>query len=372
MPYTENKLPEYPLRRDMWDKIAEDERPIAVYGMGNGADKLFCRLEKYGKVPSEVFASDGFVRGHSYRGYQVLSLSDVKEKYGNFIILLSFASNRAEVIEMIEKIDRENSLLIPDMPVAGEEYFDKDFYNAHYTEICEAYNSLSDEASKNAFASIINYKLFGELKYLLGCFSDTSDIYSLLKDNIETAVDAGAYNGDTVRELLGYRTGVKKIFAIEPDRRNYKKLSKYVDLTDISVDIVPINAAVYSEDGDGCFSGSGNRNSSISSTVSYEHKNEQVNLIKIDSLADCRIDYIKYDVEGAEREALIGSRKTIEKYRPDLLISAYHRSEDVFSLVNYVKKNYPFYSLYMRRTLCFPAWEIALVAVCENDVANRI
>ena len=180
MPYLENKLPEYPLLCDMWDKIASDSRPIAVYGMGNGADKLFLRLEKYGKAPDAVFASDGFVRGHSFRGYEVVSFSDVKKKFDDFIILLSFASNRSEVIEMIKKIDKENTLFIPDMPVAGEEYFDKDFYNAHYSEICEAYNALCDETSKNAFASIINYKLFGELKYLLGCCSDTSDIYSLL------------------------------------------------------------------------------------------------------------------------------------------------------------------------------------------------
>ena len=185
-----------------------------------------------------------------------------------------------------------------------------------------------------------------------------------------TSVDAGAYNGDTVRELIDYRPGIKKIYAIEPDRRNYKKLSKYVSESDLTVEVVPINAAVYSSDGDGCFTGSGNRNSSISSTASHEHKEESVSLVKIDSVADCEIDYVKYDVEGAELEAIIGSRETIEKYRPDLLISAYHRSEDVFSLVNYIKANYPFYSLYMRRTLCFPAWEIALIAVCENSVAN--
>ena len=40
------KLPEYPCREDMWDSLAKESRPIVVYGMGNGADKLFRRLEK--------------------------------------------------------------------------------------------------------------------------------------------------------------------------------------------------------------------------------------------------------------------------------------------------------------------------------------
>ena len=63
MGYTRYDLPPYPVMEDMWDRIAADTRPIAVYGMGNGADKLFERLGKYGVSVSDVFASDGFVRG---------------------------------------------------------------------------------------------------------------------------------------------------------------------------------------------------------------------------------------------------------------------------------------------------------------------
>ena len=366
MPYIENKLPEYPYTLDMWDKIAAETRPIAIYGMGNGADKLFERLEKYGKRPDAVFASDGFVRGHSFRGYKVVSLSEVAEAYGDFLILLSFASGREEVIEMITEINGRFDMLVPDMPVAGEAYFDKDFYNSNYRKIKKAYDSLADGDSRSAFASLINYKLTGRLEYLLGCYSDTDSLYSLLGDKIEVAVDAGAYNGDTVRELIRYRPGVKKIYAIEPDSRNYKKLRKYVDEGAPECDVVPINAAVYSEDAQGSFSGSGNRNSSISSTTSYQNRAENISLVRIDGIADERIDYIKYDVEGAELDALIGSSGAIEKFHPDLLVSVYHRSEDIFEIVNYISQKYPFYSLFIRRTLCFPAWEIALIAVADR------
>ena len=129
---------------------------------------------------------------------------------------------------------------------------------------------------------------------------------------------------------------------------------------------MPINSAVYSEDAQGSFSGSGNRNSSISSTTSYQNRAENISLVRIDGIADERIDYIKYDVEGAELDALIGSNGAIEKFHPDLLVSVYHRSEDIFEIVNYISQKYPFYSLFIRRTLCFPAWEIALIAVADR------
>jgi len=96
----EYSLPEYPCTLDMWDELARETRPIMVYGMGNGADKLFCRLDRYGVIVREVFASDGFVRGHSFRGYKVKSFSEIKEQYDDFVILLSFGTNREEVLDM--------------------------------------------------------------------------------------------------------------------------------------------------------------------------------------------------------------------------------------------------------------------------------
>ena len=78
-----------------------------------------------------------------------------------------------------------------------------------------------------------------------------------------------------------------------------------------------------------------------------------------------KVDFIKYDVEGAEYEALVGTDRVIREYSPALLVSLYHRSRDIFSLVNYIKEKHPFYSLYMRRTECFPAWEIAIIAIPE-------
>lgn len=365
MSYKENILPEYPVSEDIWTQIKETSLPVAVYGMGNGADKLFSRLAEIGAENKikEVFASDGFVRGHSFRGFKVKSLSDVKAEYPDFLILLSFASNRSEVIEMIKRIDKENKMLIPDMPVTAEEYFDKDFYNSNYKSIIKAYESLADNKSKSLFSAVVNYKLSGKAEFLFRETSDTSEIYALLGNNVSVAVDAGAYNGDTAREMQTYFSKIEQIYAIEPDKRNFKKLSKYVNENELTDKIIPINAGVWSENSEGEFNSSGNRNSSISSTVSYEAKNDTVPLVAIDSLIKEKIDYIKYDVEGAELEALKGSFRVIKEHHPRLLISAYHRSEDIFSLVNYMKNTHPEYSLYMRRTECFPAWEIAIIAI---------
>ncbi len=360
------QLPEYPCKEDMWDLLARETRPIVVYGMGNGADKLIARFDKYGIKISDFFASDGFVRGHSFHGFKVKSFSEINETYPQFVIVLSFASNREEVLSVLEEINNNFELVIPDMPVAGaEEYFDREFYNTNYEKILEAYDRFSDEKSKKTYASIINYKLTGRMKYLLSAISERDEIYSLLPcEKIQTTIDAGAYNGDTVREAKGYFSNLKKVFAVEPDKRNFKKLEKYSE-AESEIVIKTINAAAWCDCGEGEFSDSGNRNSSVSSTASFEHRDTTVSLVKIDSLTYEKVDYIKYDVEGAEAEALFGSEMTILRDRPALLVSLYHRSRDIFELVNTLGKKYPFYKMYLRRLKCVPAWEIDLILVNE-------
>lgn len=361
MPYEPISLPEYPCRADVWDILAAERRPIVVYGMGNGADKLINRFKKYGIEIADFFASDGFVRGHLFHGKRVKSFSEIKAEYESFVIVLSFASNRPEVIDMLAEIDREYDMYVPDMPVVGEEYFDREFYNAHYAEIREASEMLSDECSRALFCAVVNYRLSGKLSYILDACSEKGELYSLISSagNIRTAVDAGAYNGDTVREAVEYFKNIKKIYAIEPDPKNFKKLTRLADALPEGM-LLPINAAVYSKSGSGEMNVSGNRNSSLSSS-SFEHKVEAVSLLRIDEGVTEAVDYIKYDVEGAELDALVGSEGLIEKYRPALLVSLYHRSRDLFSLPLYLKNRYAGYDFYLRRLRSIPAWELDLI-----------
>ncbi len=348
----------------MWDELSRESRPIVVYGMGNGADKLIERFEKYSIKVADFFASDGFVRGHSYRGYRVKSFSEIKEAYPDFVIVLSFASRREEVLAMLADIDESYTMYVPDMPVAGvDEYFDREFYNAHYSEILDAYSSLADGDSRSCFASVVSFKLTGRMKFLMSAYSQKREIYELINQRkISVAIDAGAYRGDTAEEMKAYIPTLEKIYAIEPDLRNFCKLEAYSE-AESEVKVVPINAAAWCENSLGDISSSGNRNSTIVATASFEHREESVRLLALDSLMTERIDYIKYDVEGAEYEALVGSSRKICEHTPTLLVSLYHRSRDIFFLINYLHAKYPSYSLYLRRERCLPAWEIDLIMI---------
>ncbi len=79
--------------------------------------------------------------------------------------------------------------------------------------------------------------------------------------------------------------------------------------------------------------------------------NSEIPLRSIDQLIESgeipRIDFIKLDVEGAELDSLRGARRSIERFRPKLAISLYHKPNDIFELVQFIKQQFPFYSLHL-------------------------
>ena len=353
---------------DLWEYLkAQKEKSIVMYGMGNGADKILdvCRL--YGIEIADFFASDGFVRGHAFHGKTVLSYSDVKQKYGaeNIIVLLSFASSLPSVLDLIYKVADECELYAPDVPVCGGTLFCREFYEINKEKIDAARDLFADEESRRIFDNVISYKLSGDIRYLRDAESDKDEVYRhlLCADKIETAVDAGAYNGDTARELSLYAPKLKKIYALEPDRRNFRKLSEYAE-GETRFSLLAVQAAAWKEEATLSYDASGNRNAGLNTGAK---KTVDVSAIAIDSLTDERVDYIKYDVEGAEKEALIGSSETIKAHKPALLVSAYHRSEDIFELPLMLNSLEPSYKLYLRRYAYIPAWDLNLIAAKEDD-----
>lgn len=346
---------------DLWERLAHTDKPVVLYGMGNGADKILAALKRHGVEAADVFASDGFVRGHAFHGKTVLTYAEVAAKYEDFIVLLSFGSSLPEVLARFDALDAERELYAPDVPVAeGSTLFTRQFYRENYDKFRAAYDLLCDEESKRIFGELVRYKLTGKLEYLRAATSAPDCEASILDfAHYEIMVDAGAYNGDTARKFIAACPHAKTIYAIEPDRRSYKKLTAYAE-GETAAKVLPFRFCAWSEKGDTTFSAEGNRNS-----ATKVGGGDIVLLDTVDSLG-APADYIKYDVEGAEREALLGSRETILHRRPDLLVSAYHRSEDLFDLPLLLHGQFPFYELRLRRFPYVPAWDINLYATVPS------
>jgi len=68
-----------------------------------------------------------------------------------------------------------------------------------------------------------------------------------------------------------------------------------------------------------------------------------------------KIDFIKADIEGMERNLLMGGEKTIKKFKPKMAICIYHRDDDPEVIETLLRDYVPEYNIYKTETKIY-AW----------------
>ena len=173
------------MEKELWSYLKTAQKPIVLYGMGNGADKIINTLNYFGIEFQGVFASDGFVRNKLFHSHKISSYNELKQKFGDMIVLLCFGSSLPDVIENIKKIANEQELYAPEVPVIGGGLFTKEYFEENKANFDFVYSRLTDETSKKTYENILKYKLSGKINYLLDCEVSPDEPYnSFLKLDI--------------------------------------------------------------------------------------------------------------------------------------------------------------------------------------------
>ena len=342
------------IEKPIFEYLQTQDRPIYIYGMGDGAEKMISVLSRYGLKVSGFFASDEYVRGQSFLGFLVQKLGDIPK---DSIILTAFGVHDEPMLKRFKEISENYEFYAPELPLFGElRIFDEQYYNQNIQEIEKAYSLLADDQSRKVFVNTINHRLSGKIHYLFEMETDKAEIYQeLLKvHKEETYVDAGAYDGDTIRELLSFtEQKFKDIIAIEPDVKNFKKLNAKTE------GLTLINKGIYNFSGTLSFSTEASRNSAI-----VEEGNRQIEVDTVDNIVgDREVTLVKMDVEGSEKEALEGALNTLKNQKPRLICAAYHKTGDFFKLVLQIKEINPDYEIYLRHQPYVPNWETNIIAI---------
>ena len=342
----------------VWDALKETNLPIILYGMGNGADKVLDEFNKRNIKCSGVMASDDFVRYQTFRGFTVKKMSDFEDKFGDFVVALCFASSLPNVMEHIKHVALRHTMLIPNVPVYGDEIIDDSFITKYKEKIKSAYYLLADEKSKEVFEGALNFLYSGKLCYLERIESNKDEVFSdILKlSNKESYLDLGAYRGDTVDEFLHYTDGYSKIVAVEPNMKNHKKLVEHCNALK---NFTAVNAGISDKNGTMLVSKGSGRQSVLGDKNGIE-----VKTVNVDFLSDAFDDfsYIKADIEGMEHKMLLGMKATFLK-KPKLNIAAYHTNSDFFTLINSINSLNSDYKIYLRKHPYIPCWDLNIYCI---------
>ena len=192
-------------KQDVWQILQLTDKPVVLYGMGNGADQIIDLCDRMQIKVAGIFASDEFVRGQVFRGHMVETYTAVKDRLGDFLIVIAFASESPAVLNRFQELSTMHETVAPHLPLfPGDETVSFDWLQQHQQELQQVYDNLADDCSRYVLAAALKYKLSGKLHYLWQSeterLKDLQSIFSWSEE--ETYADLGAYNGDTLRAFL--------------------------------------------------------------------------------------------------------------------------------------------------------------------------
>lgn len=227
---------------------------------------------------------------------------------------------------------------------------DLSIYHKHKNEIALARSLLNDEKSKQIFDEVIEYRKTGKIETLpekldVAVQYIAPDLpWNNTFDRGLDVLDGGAFDGDTYENFKKAGIRISSWIFIEPDLENFKKItSKYENVNN---NFQYFNVALSKNTNENFFtstsaSDNGSRISLIGDCVVFT--------VNIDSL-NFKIDpnFIKFDIEGEELNALEGGVESITKLQPVLAISSYHLPEHHWGILIFLYSFLPSYEFYMR------------------------
>lgn len=157
----------------------------------------------------------------------------------------------------------------------------------------------------------------------------------------DVVLDCGADIGLFTREAL--REGASLVVAIEPSASKIRYLRRNFEHEIAQRRVIVCPKGVWNKTESHDFYGM-----SLVMGNDQAIPSERVNLVTIDDLMEdlrfSRVDFIKMDIEGAEKQALMGAARTLAKFRPRLAISCEHYVTDAKDIPRVVSRLGPDYT----------------------------
>jgi FkbM family methyltransferase len=167
----------------------------------------------------------------------------------------------------------------------------------------------------------------------------------------DTVVDCGAHIGIFTMHAL--ERGAGRVVAIEPDATNLECLRRNLADGIASGRVIVVPKAVWNEETTLKFTVSDSSSARHSAIIHTGTKVVDVPATTLDAIMREhgieRVDYLKLDIEGAERQALEGGMGTLTRHRPRVLLESYHLPDDPVVLPRLLRSAYPGY-----REICGP------------------
>ena len=334
---------------------------LVLYGAGSLGQMTLERLRGLGVEPVAFADDTPEKQGKRLDGLEVMTPQQAADTFGDRLVfavtimnpMLRFIAARQSLREISDARVVSFLDLAWQFPQAFLPYYQFELPQEMLRkreDIRRALDLWADEESRLQFVAHIRFRLRLDHEALprnggQGYFS--REFFPKLPDDT-VFVDCGAFDGDTIRGFIAQQGDrFSRIYAFEPDEINCRKLSAYVDSLgdEVARKVSIFNAGVGAERGTISFNPTGNMSASFTETGGVE-----VPVLPLQETVKVNgeLVFLKFDVEGAEWEALKGAHELLVQSRPLLAISVYHQPDDLWRLPAYIDSLGLGYRLFLR------------------------
>jgi FkbM family methyltransferase len=311
---------------ELLSRITADGTKAVIFGSGAVGNSLAGSLRNLGGNIAAF--CDNFKTGVNEQ-YQIPIISPEKlpsYKDAVIIVAVDYKYNDEIYNQVLELgIPKENIF----RRYSGYELYDIDNMKQYYEGYKWAYNFFEDETSKKIVLDRIRSYLFYHEMAHSPCKEQYFEQDVIPFSDDEVFIDGGCYIGDTALEFIRRKNQkYRRIYCFEPDAENFEQaklnLKSYKN-------IEVVNKGLWDKEDILSFcSGSSSSKITDKGTVS-------ISLTSLDNYFSGKPEeelptFIKLDIEGAEKQAIMGSREIIKKSHPKLAVCVYHKPEDIYEL----------------------------------------
>ncbi len=161
----------------------------------------------------------------------------------------------------------------------------------------------------------------------------------------DIVIDCGAHIGGFTRTAL--LAGARLVVAVEPEKSNTLAFRRNFAEALKNGRVILVEKGVWDKKGILPLHLSNTGDSHSVSIPQNSGRDQVIELTTIDSLSTelklPRVDFIKIDIEGGERNALLGAKQLLMRWQPRLAVSSYHRKgdpQDICSVVWGIQPRY--------------------------------
>lgn len=329
-------------------------KKVILYGAGIDGIKVLTELEKY-QVDVIAFLD--------VRANHIKNIKGIPVVEPDFNIVAENEKSDVPVILTVKPFKPRNEAIIKTLFELGYKNIIKatdlfDFYSFTKIDIAdfdrinssiiECAQLLEDETSYKIYRGFIashatkQYDTFSaptqNVKYFDSDFGESK--------GCQRYIDCGAFNGDTLKDLIRLKGKVEKAALFESDMGTFKELLKTIGSESrIYADEMSLYpCGVWSD----TVKLRANNNMGLNSHIS-DDGDDIIQCVALDQvLKGFKPTFIKMDVEGAEYQALTGARNIIAESKPTMVISLYHDLRDIWELPLFINSWDLGYKFYIR------------------------